>query len=180
MDLFRRAGRLIPSGPPQLPLSDEKGGKKPRSSRLASRLAFFRRPLRLKGSSSISVPLGVVIIFPCIVVVLILVLFVRHPSSPGRILMPAGAPPAIRYVIFDVSYVSKSSYFLHISLHSIISPPPGRLTRLSSLEKLVKNMTKSSSQDVSNPTPQNLVPTPPSSCSPETRNWTASFSPSNR
>ena len=54
--------------------------------------------MRLKGNSSISVPLGVVILFPCIVVVLILVLFVRHPSSPGRILMPAGAPPAIRYV----------------------------------------------------------------------------------
>jgi mannosyltransferase len=32
------------------------------------------------------------------VVVLILVLFVRHPSSPGRILMPAGSPPSIRYV----------------------------------------------------------------------------------
>jgi mannosyltransferase len=64
---------------------------------LASRLAFFRRPMRLKGNSTISVPLGVVILFPCIVVILILVLIVRHPSSPGRILMPAGAPPAIRY-----------------------------------------------------------------------------------
>jgi hypothetical protein len=65
---------------------------------MASRLAFFRRPLRLRGNSSISVPLGVVILFPCIVVILILILFVRHPSSPARILMPAGAPPAIRYV----------------------------------------------------------------------------------
>lgn len=62
------------------------------------RLAFFRRPLRLRGNSRISVPLGVVVLFPCIVLVLILVLFVRHPSSPGTILMPAGAPPAIRCV----------------------------------------------------------------------------------
>ncbi len=99
MDLFRRAGKLIPRGPPRLPTADEKTAHKQRPSKsLASRLAFFRKPMRLKGNSSISVPLGVVILFPCIVVVLILVLFVRHPSSPGRILMPAGAPPAIRYV----------------------------------------------------------------------------------
>ncbi|KAH8898993.1 glycosyl transferase [Thozetella sp. PMI_491] len=100
MDLFRRAGRFIPSGrPPQLPLSDEKTAFKPRQTKtFGSRLAFFRKPMRLKGNSSVSVPLGVVILFPCIVVVLILILFVRHPSSPGRILMPAGAPPAIRKI----------------------------------------------------------------------------------
>jgi len=67
-------------------------------TKVSSRLAFFRRPLRLKGNSSISIPLGVVLLFPCIVVVLILVLFVRHPKSGVGILMPAGAPPAIRYV----------------------------------------------------------------------------------
>ncbi|KAK1764443.1 putative alpha mannosyltransferase [Phialemonium atrogriseum] len=98
MDLIRRAGRLVPSMPLQLPVMDEKGGRKTRSGLLKSRLAFFRRPLRLRGNSSVSVPLGVVILFPCIVVILILVLFVRHPSSPGRILMPAGAPPAIRKI----------------------------------------------------------------------------------
>lgn len=99
MDLFRRAVKAIPSTAPQLPTADEKPTTKhARQNRLASRLAFFRRPLRLRGNSSISVPLGVVILFPLIVVILILVLFVRHPSSPGRILMPAGAPPAIRYV----------------------------------------------------------------------------------
>lgn len=98
MDLIRRASRFIPKGPPQLPTADEKKSDKPRSARLWSRLAFFRRPLRLKGNSSISVPLGIVLLFPCIVVILILVLFVRHPSSPGRILMPAGAPPAIRKI----------------------------------------------------------------------------------
>lgn len=81
----------------QLPAHDEKRGPAKKHT-LASRLAFFRRPLRLRGNSSVSVPLGVVLIFPLLVVILILVLFVRHPSSPGRILMPAGAPPAIRLV----------------------------------------------------------------------------------
>jgi mannosyltransferase len=98
MDLFHRARRLV-GRTPQLPTAtavDEK--RKARPNMITSRMAYFRRPLRLRGNSSISVPLGVVILFPCIVVILILVLFVRHPSSPGRILMPAGAPPAIRYV----------------------------------------------------------------------------------
>ncbi|KAK2605883.1 O-glycoside alpha-1,2-mannosyltransferase 4 [Conoideocrella luteorostrata] len=97
MDLFRRASRMVPSPKLQLPAHDEKRGSTKRQT-LASRLAFFRRPLRLRGNSTVSVPLGVVLIFPLIVVVLILVLFVRHPSSPGRILMPAGAPPAIRKI----------------------------------------------------------------------------------
>lgn len=96
MDLVRRAGKAL-SGSPQLPTADEKIHKpKTRSGRLWSRLAFFRRPLRLRGNSTISIPVGVVILFPLIVVILILILFVRHPNSPGRMLMPAGAPPAIR------------------------------------------------------------------------------------
>ncbi|PKS13349.1 hypothetical protein jhhlp_000120 [Lomentospora prolificans] len=96
MDLLRRVSNIAPTPAAQLP-SDEKG-RKSRTSRITSKLAFFKRPLRLKGNSSISVPLGVVILFPVIVVVLVLLLFVRHPSSPGRILMPAGAPPAIRKI----------------------------------------------------------------------------------
>ncbi|KAM7207418.1 Nucleotide-diphospho-sugar transferase [Naviculisporaceae sp. PSN 640] len=96
MDLLRRAGKYLPMGQtPHLPTADEKRQR----GTIASRLAYLRRPLRLKGNSSISVPLGVVILFPCIVVVLILTLFVRHPSSgPARILMPAGAPPAVRKI----------------------------------------------------------------------------------
>ncbi|TWU76138.1 alpha-1,2-mannosyltransferase (Kre5) [Metarhizium rileyi] len=98
MDLIRRASRMMPSTPKlELPAHDEK--REPtKKHTLASRLAFFRRPLRLRGNSTVSVPLGVVLIFPLLVVVLILVLFVRHPSSPGAILMPAGAPPAIRKI----------------------------------------------------------------------------------
>lgn len=97
MDLIKRAYRRVPAvlATPELPTADEKrnGRHQPRS-----RFAFLRRPLRLKGNSSISVPLGVVILFPCIVLILILVLFLRHPSNTGMINMsPAGAPPAIRY-----------------------------------------------------------------------------------
>jgi len=99
MDLLRRAGKYVPAaGRLQLPVTDEKGKGKPKT--LASRLAYLRRPMRLKGNSTVSVPLGVVVLFPVIVVILILVLFVRHPGSPGRILIPAGAPPAIRYFFF--------------------------------------------------------------------------------
>ncbi|KAE8451502.1 hypothetical protein EG329_003575 [Mollisiaceae sp. DMI_Dod_QoI] len=93
MEIFQRVLKRLPSSP-NLPSID---GVKTKT-KASSRLAFFRRPLRLKGNSSISIPLGVVLLFPCIVVVLILVLFVRHPKSGVGILMPAGAPPAIRKI----------------------------------------------------------------------------------
>ncbi|KAJ3571532.1 hypothetical protein NPX13_g5343 [Xylaria arbuscula] len=101
MDIIRRAYRRVPSpgGVSPLPTTDEKRNN--RRHQLQARLAFLRRPLRLRGNSSISVPLGVVVLFPCIVLILILVLFVRHPSSPGRILIPAGSPPAIRKISED-------------------------------------------------------------------------------
>jgi mannosyltransferase len=92
MGFIQRVLKRMPSSP-NLPSIDEVKTR----AKSSSRLAFFRRPLRLKGNSSISIPLGVVLLFPCIVVVLILVLFVRHPKSGVGILMPAGAPPAIRY-----------------------------------------------------------------------------------
>lgn len=97
MDLLRRAGKFIPKrGPPQLPYTDEKGKSRPGT--LSSRLAYLRRPVRLRGNSTISVPLGVIVLFPCIVVILILVLFARHSGSSGGILKPAGSPPAIRKI----------------------------------------------------------------------------------
>ncbi|CAL3966555.1 hypothetical protein PZA11_003172 [Diplocarpon coronariae] len=93
MGFVQRVLKRIPTSPPLPSLDEVKTKEKP-----GSRLAFFRRPLRLKGNSSISIPLGVVLLFPCIVVVLILVLFVRHPKSGVGILRPAGAPPAIRKI----------------------------------------------------------------------------------
>lgn len=97
MDLLRRAGRYIPAGgPQQLPVTGEKTAKVRGRTTWATRLAYLKRPLRLKGNSSVSVPLGVVVLFPAIFIFLILLMFVRHPSSPARILIPAGAPPAIK------------------------------------------------------------------------------------
>ncbi|KAI9159044.1 O-glycoside alpha-1,2-mannosyltransferase [Paramyrothecium foliicola] len=99
MDLFRRASKMVPSSSPlQLPLRDEKKGSSKNKNGLAARLAYFQRPLRLRGNSTVSVPLGVVILFPILVLILILVLFIGHPNSPGRLLAPAGAPPAIRRI----------------------------------------------------------------------------------
>ena len=84
--------KRIPSSPNLPPLDDLKSEKTP----ALPGLSFFRRRVRLKGNSSISVPVGFVLLFPCIVVLLILIIVVQHPSSPGRILMPAGSPPSIR------------------------------------------------------------------------------------
>lgn len=91
MDVVRRALKRKPS--PAIPIAEDKVKAK---KTLLSRLAFFRRPLRLRGNSSISVPLGVVLLFPCIIVIVILVLLVRHPDSPVGNALPAGTAPAIR------------------------------------------------------------------------------------
>ena len=95
MGFVQRIIKRLPSSAdlPTLDDSKVKGKSKP-----SSRLAFFRRPLRLKGNSSISIPLGVVLLFPCIVVLLILLIFVRHHKSGVGVFIPTGAPPAIRYV----------------------------------------------------------------------------------
>ena len=68
-----------------------------RAEKVPPRLAFFRRRIRLMGDSSVSVPLGLVLLFPCLVIILILVLFMRSPDPQGIMNMPAGTPPSIRY-----------------------------------------------------------------------------------
>lgn len=92
MGLIQNLAKRMPS-PPNLPSLDEISRQQ---ERLLPKLGFFRRRIRLKGNSSISIPLGAVLLFPLLVIILILVLIVRHPSSSGTILMPAGAPPLIR------------------------------------------------------------------------------------
>lgn len=94
MGFIQKLVKRIPSAPSPPPLDDPSREK----FRASSRLAFFRRRIRLNGNSKISIPLGAVLLFPCIVIILILVLIVRHPSSTGGMLMPAGAPPTIRFV----------------------------------------------------------------------------------
>ncbi|GAB7347249.1 hypothetical protein MBLNU459_g3345t2 [Dothideomycetes sp. NU459] len=94
MDILQSVRKRIPTTQ-NLPTLDDFSK---RAEKISPRLAFFRRRIRLKDNSRISIPLGFVLLFPVIVLILILVLVVRHPSNPGRILMPAGAPPAIRKI----------------------------------------------------------------------------------
>jgi mannosyltransferase len=68
------------------------------SEKLSPRLGFFKRRVRIRGNSKISVPLYLVLLFPALVLILILVLFVRHPDSPAARLIPSGAPPSIRKI----------------------------------------------------------------------------------
>ncbi|RVX71194.1 hypothetical protein B0A52_04768 [Exophiala mesophila] len=95
MGFIQRALKRLPasSSPPPETWTTEKS-----KSKSSPRLSFFRRRIRLKGNSSISVPLGFLLLFPSLVVILILILVVRHPNSPGRILVPAGTPPSIRKI----------------------------------------------------------------------------------
>ena len=94
MGFVQRLIKRLPSVS-SAPISEDWKHEKPRSQ---SKLSFFRRRIRLKGNSSISIPLGFLLLFPSLVVVLILILVIKHPNSTGRILVPAGTPPSIRYV----------------------------------------------------------------------------------
>ncbi|CCX15507.1 glycolipid 2-alpha-mannosyltransferase-domain-containing protein [Pyronema domesticum] len=79
--------------------------------RLSPRLAFLRRRIRLKGSSTVTMPLGAVLMLPFTILILVLFLLVRHPDSPGRKLMPSSSPPAIRKISekFDKPFVTGCS-----------------------------------------------------------------------
>ncbi|OKL56261.1 hypothetical protein UA08_08501 [Talaromyces atroroseus] len=81
MQIVRRIVKRLPSAPALASLEDASREK----GQLAQRFAFLRRRIRLRGNSSISIPLGFVLLFP-------------HPSSSGGILIPAGAPPSIRRI----------------------------------------------------------------------------------
>lgn len=94
MGLVQNLYKRIPSSP-NLPTLEDISRQK---ARIPQRLAFFRRRIRLRRNSSVSIPLGVVLLFPCVVVALILVLLVRHPSTTGHILASSGGPPSIRLI----------------------------------------------------------------------------------
>src|SRR5687768_13741107 len=98
MDLSRRAPKsgASRSHAEQLPVhTDEKG----RRRRVPNRIGFLSRPLALWGDSGVSIPLGLAIIFPILILILIIFIFTRQTNSPVLFLMPGGAPPAIRYSI---------------------------------------------------------------------------------
>jgi hypothetical protein len=158
MNIVRRIVKRLPSAPALASLEDvsrEKGTR-------LSPLAFLRRRIRLRGNSSVSIPLGVVLIFPCVIIVLIVTIFARHPSSSG-VLVPAGSPPSIRFV------GTLPNRLLHM-----------RLTDDISTDELAKNMIRSLRRDVYLSTKRqlrpHLEPMPHSSSSHVTKNSRASFS----
>ncbi|KAF2278660.1 glycosyl transferase [Westerdykella ornata] len=61
------------------------------------RFSVFRRRVRLKGNSAVSIPLGIVLIFPTIVIIIILILVLRNRDS-GGMMMPSGTPPQVRKI----------------------------------------------------------------------------------
>ena len=92
MGIVRDLAKRIPSSP-SLPSLHDLGGEK---ESLNPTISVFKRRIRLKGNSKVSVPLGAVLLFPLLVITLIVIIVARHNSSPGSLMMPAGAPPAIR------------------------------------------------------------------------------------
>lgn len=68
------------------------------SKKMAPKSGFFQRRIQLKGGSPISVPFGIVLLFPVLVVMLILLLFAKSQDADSVNTMPvAGTPPSIRY-----------------------------------------------------------------------------------
>lgn len=130
MEFIRRVVKSIPTTP-QLPgaSTHEKGRSK---NKYSQRWGFLLRPQRLIPGSSIAVPIGVVLLIPiAILSVLLVIFFIRNPNSTGRMLMPAGAPPAIRY------YFPSSCWKMHESLHWNMAAD------IAFIEKLANSMTRS-------------------------------------
>ena len=96
MGFFQDITRRLPTSKDSLDKLDDLPRRAEKSS---PRLSFFRRRIRINGSSSVSIPLGLVLLFPCLVIIIIIILFVRSPDSQGIMNMPAGAPPSIRYAM---------------------------------------------------------------------------------
>lgn len=106
MGFMQDLSRRLPSSKGSLDKLDDLSRH---AEKVSPRLAFFRRRIRLKGNSTVSLPLGLVLLFPCLVIILILVLFVRSPDSQGIMNMPGGGvPPSIRYAagwLFDLAWM---------------------------------------------------------------------------
>ncbi|KXT05441.1 hypothetical protein AC578_11100 [Pseudocercospora eumusae] len=99
MDLVKGISKRLPSSE-NLPTlkSLHMTSLKDVSEKVTPRLSFFKKRIRIRGNSKVSVPLYLVLLFPAIVVIAILTLFLRHPDSPGARLIPSGSPPSIRKI----------------------------------------------------------------------------------
>jgi hypothetical protein len=69
-----------------------------RTAKYAPRESFFNRRVRLTSDSTLSVPLALVLLFPCLVIIVILTLFARSPDSNELMNMPTGTSLSVRYV----------------------------------------------------------------------------------
>ncbi|KAF2103477.1 alpha-1,2-mannosyltransferase Kre5 [Rhizodiscina lignyota] len=96
MDFISRQSERLQISSPTIPTLDDPS--KDARSTFMSRLSVLQNRVRLKKGSSISVPLGVVVLFPVVVIILILVLFLRHPSGPGAMLLQSTQPSTVRRI----------------------------------------------------------------------------------
>jgi mannosyltransferase len=47
---------------------------------------------------NISVPLGALLVFPCVVIVVIMIMVLKHSSDAGKEMLPSGAPPDVKLI----------------------------------------------------------------------------------
>ncbi|GAB7345577.1 hypothetical protein MBLNU457_3881t2 [Dothideomycetes sp. NU457] len=94
MDFIQGLKQRLPTNP-TIPTYDDMSKT---AEKISPRLNFLNRRIRLRRNSKISIPLGVILVFPVVLVIIILVLVLRHPDSHGGNLMQAGAPPVVRKI----------------------------------------------------------------------------------
>lgn len=82
---------------PELPVHHEEEKGRRRKSKFG-RWGFFAKTVRIGGEGGLSMPVGLVLLFPIFIIVMIIMMFTRQPNSRGMFLMPGGAAPAIRFV----------------------------------------------------------------------------------
>jgi len=92
MDFIQGLKQRLPTNP-TIPTYDDISKT---AEKISPRLGFLNRRIRLRRNSKISIPLGVILVFPVVLVIIILVLVLRHPDSHGGNMMQAGAPPVVR------------------------------------------------------------------------------------
>jgi len=92
MDFISGLKKRLPTNP-TIPTYDDISKT---TEKISPRLSFLNKRIRLRRNSKISIPLGVLLVFPLVAVIVILVLVVRHQDSSNGGSMPAGAPPIVR------------------------------------------------------------------------------------
>lgn len=90
-DLTRR----VP--PKDSPEKDNKSSRRPKKAPQPQHTSVFDRRIRVSSDSSFTVPLVLVLLFPCLVILSILVLFMRTPDSQDVMNMPTGGISSSRY-----------------------------------------------------------------------------------